>query len=343
MKEQNNEKINNLLEKTFEDIEQIKETIKEENIQEYNTILPIINKIKELLIYTIISYNENINDNEVKKTLENVQEQTTISQNLNDISILINYIQKNIEPNFLDILTKLHVSKKKGYPEMRKFEEYNMPISHYKNNSFVSVDEYKNAYIEIKNLLTTSNEYEKIDLNIFIHYLESLKEICLYLMLKKQYINLINNTDTFYNNKTFNEMLTSRLSYTTYDDLIQCADGIDLLDFLDFSFAEYFEQLYIYCDEVKQYISPLGGQTPSEVSSFIKEDFNKIFGELNINDIKNSSSNQRYNTSHEIEDKKESLLDQHFEMDEIVREWKDKIRHIYLSDYQSDNNRQFRK
>ena len=68
-----------------------------------------INKIKELLIHTIISYNENTNDKEVKEILQNIQEQTTIPQNLNDISILINYIQKNIEPNFIDILTKLHV------------------------------------------------------------------------------------------------------------------------------------------------------------------------------------------------------------------------------------------
>lgn len=326
------------------DLYDIEENLSEEKIvekiglKEHNIMLPLTYAMEEFLKSVVILYDvssSNIRENKVKEALQKVKNQSTIKGNLHNASIFIDYIKNNIDPNFLEILGLLYFSRRKGYDGGReRSNAYTHNIENKQERLKIATEEFKNAFIDMRYLFEKTDEPRRMDLTKLMDYTESVRDACLYLIMRKKYISLLDSNDTFYNNNQFNEII-SELNGLNNNSInrYEYIDVIDLLNNLSAGFNSYIDPLFKYCDEVANYISPLSGPVPLEQEVYVKEYLKNLFEVSNIEALRNLAIEERFKISDKIEEKRDLLLDRLCEIEDECEHWISKINEIYLPEY----------
>lgn len=254
--------------------------IEKQAIKEHNIVLPITYCIEKFIKSLVIKYNLNDNFNRntgVKKILNNVKSLTTITGNFHNTAMYIEYLN-SIEPTFLNVLGRIYMSKREGYGHFTKrsnlYTTTMLPNERIKYTSEL----YQNAFIEYRYLYEKQESENLIDLVKLIDYAESIRDACLYFIIKQECLiiarKLLNNNKEIEEfEETIGDSYNLSKRYDNYKDYSGATTTIR--DYLDIG-----KLIFLMRDYIHNYIRKKGYEF-CELSNSLGEIIDKAYNIIN--------------------------------------------------------------
>lgn len=198
-----------------------------QSIKEANVVLPLTYDMEKFLKGVIIfnALNDNSsNFDSIKEILNNIRKNSNVRGNLHNVLLLTDYISTYIDTNYINYFGKLYISRRNGYDgeaARSNLLTVTMPATERIEHA---TEEFKNAFIEFRYLYENDERIGSVDLIKLVDYIASIRDASLYIIKRKQALNIINK---YSNNIDLDDFANSFAKLN--DSKHENCDGIDLL------------------------------------------------------------------------------------------------------------------